>query len=136
MTGDSVPSGLSGAMLGEAPLGAVSNETVGTGWITPDRRALCGNSGWSVKDGPRCHGWAQAARPRVLRWRRTRHAGDVSPSRLSTFRRRTPRRGRVAVDGFEAWGQFAGTIMRTAVFRGVFAGIISTHQPRPPMPGA
>ena len=30
-TGDSVPSGLFGSMLGEAPLRAVSNETVGTG---------------------------------------------------------------------------------------------------------
>jgi len=50
--------------------------------------------------------------------------------------RRTPRRGRVTVDGFGVWGQFAGTIMRTAVVRGVFAAIISTHQPRPPMPGA
>jgi hypothetical protein len=39
-----------------------------------------GNSGWSVKDGPLCHRWAQVACPRVPRWRRTPHAGDVPPA--------------------------------------------------------
>src|SRR5262249_31503714 len=34
--------GWSGSMLGETPVRAVSNGAAGTGWIVPDRRALCG----------------------------------------------------------------------------------------------
>lgn len=33
-------------------------------------------------------------------------------------------------------GQWVGTIIRTAMSWGALAGIVSTHHPRPPMPGA
>jgi hypothetical protein len=45
-------------------------------------------------------------------------------------------RARNNVDGLSGRGQFAGTISCTARSWGAVAGMSSTHQPRPPMPGA